>query len=270
MNPGDAFAGLGTSSGTLNYVLRAFTSFISNGGQKLVDLEAGVCVALLGYQYLKLIVEIGFTKRVAAQALFAFIISLVWYQVARNSVAVVQVWMAFAGRFGSIFSGGNLDGNVMENPSLFMDLGWDALSRLVGQSTSFTDILAAGSAWVMFMIIGLLIWASFCLLGFFAVYVSIRCSLEVMIGLALLPFVIVRETAFLAAAGIGMIVNAWVKLSGTSIAIGVSYGVVQTIKLPPDATIRQGAELLVVAAACVLISGGVVMMRAALGALRVL
>lgn len=268
IDPVVAFAGVEEASGVLTEVMGAFTNTLKGGGQQIVTAEAEFAGALIAYQYLKLMMNIGFSKRVAMEAVFTFIVAALWYQVAMNAVSIVASYMEFMGSIGSLFSAGTMEGNIMGNPSLFMELGLNSFKKMLDQSTSFTNPFTAGTALLAYFVLGFLLLAGFLMLGCMVVYVVVRSSLEAMLGLVLVPFVIERDLRFLAGKGFSMIIDAGMRLGATSIAVGVSYGVVRNWRLPDDPTIRHGVNLMAACVLCLFITGMASMLKSAANAMR--
>ena len=261
-----SFGGVDSQSGILTDVLQAFLRFISNGGTKIVAKEAQFAGALLGLQFVKMVTEIGLSRRVAGQALFTFITSALWYQAAMNGVALVQAWMGFMGALLSEFSGGTIGGDIMHNPSLIVELGLKDFSSLMDSAFSYDNPLFALVAVLAFTLLGIIVILAFIFLGAIALVVVIRQTIDAMLGLTLLPFVIEPRTSFLAARGLGLIIDAGLKMGATSIALGVSYGFIKEIHLQPTPTLRDGVNLVVATIACLFISGGAALLKPVAGA----
>lgn len=250
-----SFGGVDSKSGILTDVMGAFTRFISNGGDKVVEAEAKLAGALLAMQFLKVLSEVGLSRGTVARALGTFMVALIWYHVATNAVQVTAAYMTWMGSIGSFLSGGTLAGDIMADPSRFMNLGSNAFKALMTQALEFNLIIAAAAVLVYFAL-GAFVLLCFIVMGAIVVYTVVRSSLDVILGLTFLPFVIEPRTAFLASTGFGLIIRAGLSLGATSLAIGVSYGFLKEIHLQPAPTIQDGVNLAAAALLCAIISGG--------------
>lgn len=268
IDPVQAFAGLDEASGVLTDILGHFTAAIKNGGEKVVQAEASFAGALIAMQYLRLIVTVGISRKVTADVIFTFIMGLIWYQIAVNAVAIVASWTVWCSNAAAWFSGGAIEGDVMNNPSVFSALALDAFAKMIDQALGFTNPFTAGAALLAYFVLGLFLLLSFFLLGFLVVYIVVRSSLEMIIGMMLIPFVIEHELRFIAARGIGMIIDAGTKLAASSAAIGVSYGVLKNWKLPADPTMRHGVNLFAGALVCAIVCGGATLVKGVAAAMR--
>lgn len=265
---------LDAASGVLTEFLSAFTGFINTGTQKVVAAEAKLAGALLAFQLLKVIIEVGITRSSVGRVILDLVEAGLWYSVAKNAVSVVAAWSSWCGSLGSFMSGGSIDGDVMRNPSLIMSLGFDSIGKLIGEATAFDNFFTAGVAMGLYLIVGLAVFACFAAMGFAAVYVVIMSTLEMVVGLSLVPFIIEPRLSFLASKGFGMIIEAGIGLAITSACLGVAYGFVQKYHLPPHATIRDGLQLFLAAGLCAVLTvgaasfkGGAAMVTRAVGAL---
>lgn len=263
---------LDASSGVLTEVLTAFTAFINTGTQKVVGAEAKLAGALLAFQLLKVIIEVGITRSSVGRVILDLVEAGLWYSVAKNAVSVVAAWSSWCGSLGSFMGAPN--GDVMRNPSLIIALGYDSLGNLIGKSASFDNFFTGGVAFCLYLLVGLAVFACFAAMGFAAVYVVVMSTLEMVVGLSLVPFIIEPRLAFLASKGFGMIIEAGIGLATTSVCIGMAYGFVQKYHLPAHATVRDGMQLFLAAGLCAAVTvgaanfkGGAAMVMRAVGSL---
>lgn len=247
---------LDAGSGVLTEVLSAFTSFINTGTQKVVGAEAKLAGALLAFQLLKVIIEVGITRSSIGRVFLDLVEAGLWYTVAKNAVSVISAWSSWCGSLGSFLSGGSIDGDVMRNPSLIMSLGFDAFGKLISESAAFDNFFTGGVAFCLYIIVGLAVIACFIAMGFAAVYAVVMSTLEMVVGLSLIPFVIEPRLSFLASKGFGMIIEAGIGLAATSACLGMAYGFVQKYHLPPHATVRDGMQLFLAAGICAALTVG--------------
>lgn len=265
-----SFGGIDSQSGMLTDILGAFTRFIDQGGQKVVDAEAKLAAALLAIQLLRLIVEVGLSRSAMARSFITFVSAALWYKVATNAVDAAGAYTSWMGSLGTFFgataAGGGMAGseNIMANPSLFTTLGFKALKLLLDQAMEFsplTAIVALG----LYTIVGLFVLICFVALGIIVVFTVVRSSIEVILGLALIPFVIEDHLRFLAAKGLGLIADAGITLGSTSVAVGVAYGFLANIHLQPTPTIRDGLNLAIAAVCLAIVSGGAALIKTGAG-----
>lgn len=255
--------GLGSDTGALTGMMTAFTNFIANGGEKIAQAEAGVAGAMLGFQFLRFVVVFGFGGSIG-HGVIGFVISAAWFQVATNSVAVAKSFTAWLGSFGAYMSGGTLEGNIMNNPSLFLDLGANAFNKILSHAIEFNFFLAAVAV-IVYTVLAFLVEACYMVMAVIVVFVVIQSTLKMIIGIALIPFVIMEELRFIAMKGIGLIMDAGIALAAASVALGVSYGYLMNIKFGDAPNVHDCVKFLVIAVGCGLVSGGAAFVRAGAG-----
>jgi TrbL/VirB6 plasmid conjugal transfer protein len=249
-----SFGGADSKSGMLTDILSTFTRFIDHGGDKIVAAETGAAGALLGFQLIKMIARAGINKSSVVDALGAFLVSAIWFEVATNAVAVTAAFTTWLGSIGSFVSGGSLDGDIMRDPSKLMGLGFSAMSTIWEKGNSFNPILAFIMSGA-YLIAGLAVFACYLSLGVVVVFVVIDTSIDVLLGLTLLPFIVEPRSAFLAIRGLFLITDAGMLLGKTSLAAGLSYGFLKNITLQPDPTIRDALNLVAATFICAKLTG---------------
>lgn len=244
-----SFGGIDAKSGVLTDVLSAFTRFIDTGTQKVVDAEAELCGALIALQYVWFAMSVGLTRSGVIAGVISFLEAAAWYGVAKNAVAAVAAWSSWTGSLGSLLSGGNIDGNIMRNPSLFMALGNGTLAAMIEKARTY-NILVEPIPLLLFFLVGMVLWVCYLLMGCGVVYASIVASIDMVVGVALVPFVIEPRLKFLSSKGFGLIVDAGMSLARASVCAAVAYGFIKEIHLPSEPGIRDGLNLLVAAIVC--------------------
>lgn len=249
------FEGVDQTSGMLTEVLSAFTRFIANGGDKIITAEAELCGVLLALQAWRMVMRFGFTKNVGIGVFVDFLFGYAWFQLARNGVAVAAAFMTWAGSIGSYVSGSSIDTDIMHNPSLVVDLGGNAFMAMINQATQF-NVMLAPAAFSAYALVGAFLFLCYVALGVIVVLVVVETSIDVMLGLALIPFLIENELRFVAARGLGLILDAGLRLGASSLAIGISYGFLQKIQLSHEASVREGTNLMIAALVCAVVCGG--------------
>lgn len=249
-----SFGGVDSKSGMLTDILATFSRFIATGGDKIVHAEAGAAGALLGFQLIKMIARAGFNKSSVVDAIGAFLVSAIWYEVATNAVEITTAFTSWLGSVGSYLSGGSLDMDIMKDPSKLMGLGFTATKTIWDKGQDFNPILSYIVAGTYFLA-GLTVIACYVSLGITVVFVVIDSALDVTLGLTLLPFIIEPKTTFLAARGLFMIIDAGVQLGKTSLAAGLSYGFLKNITLAPSPTLRAACNLAIAAMICAKLTG---------------
>lgn len=246
--------GSGGDAGAITGLLTAFSNFLAHGAEKIATAEAGIAGAFLAFQFLRFAVEVGFGGS-APRGLVMLVVSVAWYQVATHSVAVAQSFMAWVGSFGAYMSGGTLEGNIMNNPSLFIDLGLHAFNSIMQHAIQF-NFLVSAVAVIVYTVLGFFVELCFLAMAVIVVFIVIQATLRMMLGLAFVPFVVLDEFRFLATKGLGMIIDAAVSLGAASMALGVSYGYLMNIKFADDPTVRDCVRYVIIASGCGVISGG--------------
>lgn len=261
----DAVFDLGSDAGSaeLTGMMTAFTNFIAHGAEKIATAEAGVAGALLGFQFLRFVVEFGLGGSIG-RGILGFVISVGWYQVAINSVAVAKAFTAWIGSLGAFMSGGTLQGDIMNNPSLFIDLGLHAFNAMMQHAIEF-NFLVSALAVITYFFLGLAVEACYIVMAVVVVFVVIQCTLKMILGIAFIPFIVLDELRFLASKGLGLVIDAGVALGAASVALGVSYGYLMNIKLPDDPTVRDASRLLIIALGCGVLSGGASLIKTGAG-----
>lgn len=261
----DAALGLGSGgdSKAITGLLTAFTNFIANGGEKIATAEAGIAGAFLAFQFLRFVAETGFGGSIA-RGLLGFTVSMGWYQLAIHSVGAVKSFTAWVGSFGAYMSGGTLEGNIMNNPSLFIDLGLHAFDSVMNKAIQF-NFLVSAIAVIVYFFLGMFVELCFIVLAVTTVFVVVQSTLRMFIGIAFIPFVVMDELRFIAAKGLGLIIDAGVALGAASLAIGVSYGYLKNIQFADEPTVRDAARYLIIAVGCGALSGGASLIKTGAG-----
>jgi type IV secretory pathway TrbL component len=261
-----SFGGIEGSGGVLNDVLATFTRLLNNGAQKVVSAEKDLCGALLMLQFLKMMMELGLTKRVVWRAVFGFLGAWCWYQAACNAVAISGAFAGFMGSLGSALSDGPEQGtDIMSNPSGFIVFGGRAFTNLYEQTNKFSVWDGLPFA-IFFIVVGFLVFFCYMILGLVVMWVTVKAKLDILLGLSLIPFIIEDNLKVLAGVGMGLIISAGMRLGATSLAVGSAYSFLSQITLPPEPTTGQAIRLLLAAVGCAFISGGVAVVTKGLGA----
>lgn len=255
--------GLGSDTGALTGMMTAFTNFIANGGEKIVQAEAGVAGAFLAFQFLRFVVLAGLGDSIG-RGLLGLTVSAAWYQVAMHSVNIAKSFTAWLGSFGAYMSGGTLEGNIMNNPSLFLDLGVNAFNKILSHAIEFNFFVAAVAV-IVYTVLAFLVEACYAVMAVVVVFVVIQSTLKMILGIALIPFVIMEEVRFVAVKGFGVIIDAGIALAAASVALGVSYGYLMNIQFGDSPTVRECVRFLVIALGCGFVSGGAAFVRAGAG-----
>jgi hypothetical protein len=253
---GTGWATSGPSTGVLTDLLNAYTAVIKGGGQKVVELEGDACGALLMLQMLVMIAKFGMSPATIREGMFTFLGAYVWYEIAMNGVAVSEAWMSYMGSVGSLLGGGAVPADVMSNPSKFIVLGFKADDLLMQKCLKFPNPLTAIIALLVYSIAGVFVIIGFAGLGVVAIVVVISSSMNVVIGLMLLPFSIERMTMPIGGRGIGMIVDGGINLAATSMALGVAYGQMSK-PLTPNPGFQEAVVVAMGAMAAFVICGGI-------------
>jgi hypothetical protein len=263
-DPSLSFGGIDSASGILTDILMTFMRLLNNGGQKIVDAEMEMAGALLAFQFLKFVLQVGFGSSAIKHGILQFLCASAWYTVARNAVPVTIAFSSWMGSLGSFLSEGAYQGDVMHNPSQIVTYGFEAFSMLMEQADSF-DMLTGLVYIGVYTIEGLLIIFGFVTIGVVAIYTVLRATLDLLIGIALLPFIIEDQLKPLASQGISMIVRAGVGLGATSLVVGTGHGFLQKIRLQPTPTMRDGMNLMIATLVIAILCGGVSTMLKGIG-----
>lgn len=260
-----SFGAIDQQGGVLNDVLGAFTRLLNNGGNKIVEAEMQLAGALLLLQFLKLMMELGLTRKVVWSGIMRFLAAWCWYQVAVNSVAITAALASWMGSLGSALSEGTERGtDIMSNPSEFIVYGGRAFKNLFEQTDKFS-VWDGMPFMIFFILAAFFIFFCYMFLGIVVLWVVIKAKIDILLGLSLVPFVMEENLKALAHVGFGLILAAVIRLGATSLAVSVGYTFLSQITLPPDPTTGQAIRLLLAAGACAVLSGGVAAMAKALG-----
>jgi type IV secretory pathway TrbL component len=260
-----SFGGVDSASGMLTDIQSTFLRFMSNGSQKIVEASAAMAGALLAWQFVLMLIEIGISRHSIGKAAIGFLFAVLWYRVATNAVPVTQAFASWMGSLGSFL--GDLDGDIMKNPSLFVSLAVKDGKAIKDQMDQLSLLTEAATLLPLF-ITWFFLWLCFLCLGAMAVFINIYAALKTMLGIALLPFIVEPRLSFLADAGIGLIRDAGLQLGAMSLAIGLSYGFLKNITLQPTATFQDAILLTGAVFTCAIVSGGAAFVKAAFGGLN--
>lgn len=240
--------------GGLTDLQSTFLRFLANGDQKIVEASAAMAGALLAWQFVTMLVEIGIARHTVGKALMAFLVAVLWYRVATNAVQVTTSFASWTGSLGAFL--GDLDGDIMKNPSNFIKLASKDGKALVDEANKLSFFVSASGMGIVLDLTWFFLWLSFLSLAAMTVFINVFASLKIALGIALMPFVIEPRLSFLADAGFGMIRDAALQLGAMSLAIGLSYGFLKNITLQPTATLHDAIMLASAVFVCAVISGG--------------
>lgn len=257
----------GNHTGVLTDVLRYFTQILNDGGSRIVATQSDACLIFLCLQFLKAAAEVGFSRRLALGALGTLMGGVVWYSVAMNIVPLADGYIQWMGSLGTQVGAGGV-GAVMSDPSMLLDVGFKTVKGM-GKVTNDLSILTA--AGILFLMCGtaLLVLLGFTVMGCIAVYVVVMSYVNVVVGVSLIPFAIEPSTRFMAAPGIGLIMDAGISLGTTSVVLSVGHGVMQKLMaMQPmeEMTLRHGWNTFIASLLISVLSGGCAMLGKATGA----
>jgi type IV secretory pathway TrbL component len=230
----------------LNGILAAFSKFIDNGGDRVVEAVAVVAGALLAYQLIRFIMVVGFSPGSIGKATLDFLTMFAWYTLATNAVTVCDAWLEFMGGFHTFLGASPVD-NVMKSPDTIMLMGLKTSGALLDAARGLSGLTEpAVMLFSVVLAIGLI--PIFLLLGGAVVFTVVRAKLSVCIGLALLPFAVERELRGVAERGLGMILDAGINMAMTGMVVTIGYGFMKEVLVTPvgDAVpqIKDGMSLL--------------------------
>lgn len=228
----DAALGLSDSNGVLTDILRDFTGALNGGADKIVAAEAALCSTLLCVQFLVMVVKAGFDPSSLKTGIFQLLGCYGWYLLATNAVAVTSAWTEYCGSAAAFYSSG-INGDVMNNPSVVVELAFKADDMLVAKALGYPNPFTAILAIIIYSFCGILLTIGMALMGLTALVVKLMASINIVVGLMLLPFIIEQQTRSFAGTGIGMIISSGLSLAATSITIGLCYSRIEA-PLPQD------------------------------------
>lgn len=255
----DAAAGLGTidsSGGVLTDLLSGYATVLNNGAQKIVDAETSVCGALLMLQFVVMVAQFGVAPGTLQSGLWKFLGAVVWYKIAINGVTVSGAWMSYMGSMGSTLGGGDVNPEIMRNPSELIVLAFKADDTLVARCLSYPNPFTAIFALFFYSVAGIFIFIGLAGLGIVVVVVGIMSGMDVVVGLMMVPFLIEPQMKFIGAKGLGMIMDGGISLACTSLAIGVAYGRVN-LPFPAEPDFKYATVYGLSAMASFCICGGI-------------
>ncbi|HJY08043.1 MAG TPA: type IV secretion system protein [Bryobacteraceae bacterium] len=247
----------GDHTGVLTDVLRYFIQILNEGGDRIVTAQSDACLVFLTLQFLKAAAEVGFSRRLAMGALGTLMGGLAWYSVAMNIVPLADSYIQWMGSLGTQVGAGGV-GAVMNDPSMLLDVGFKTVKGM-GKVTNDLNILTAAGILLLMCFTAVLVMLGFTVMGCIAVYVVVKSYVNVVVGVALIPFAVEPSTRFLAAPGIGLIMEAGISLGTTSVVLSVGHGVMQKLLAmqPPDEmTLRHGWNVFMASVLISVLSGG--------------